>query len=205
PVPTRCGPAVRTPPPPAGPGCLAYIPGGGIYPAALGDYLARAVNRYVGVWHAAPALVQMELTAIDWLRELVGYPAGAAGLLTSGGSMSNLIALVTARRTRLGGGFRDAVLYYSRATHHSIPKAALRAGSSAASLRELPVDARLRLRVDALEAAIAADRDRGLRPFLLVANAGTTNTGAVDPLPAIASVCARHDLWLHVDAAYGGF
>jgi len=189
----------------ASPGYLAYIPGGGLYAAALGDYLALAVNRYVGVWHAAPALVQIELTAIDWLRELVGYPAGAAGLLTSGGSMSNLIALVTARRTRLGDDFRAAVLYFSRESHHSIRKAAILAGFSEHNLRELPVDARYRLRVDALEAAIASDRARGLQPFLVAGNAGTTNTGAVDPIPALAGVCERENLWLHVDAAYGGF
>ena len=189
----------------ASPGYLAYIPGGGLYPAALGDYLAAAVNRYVGVWHAAPALVQMEVTAIDWLRELVGYPAGAGGILTSGGSMSNLIALVTARRTRLGDDFRDAVLYFSEESHHSIHKAAILAGFSERNLRPLPVDERYRLRVDALEDAIAVDRTRHLKPFLVVGNAGTTNTGAVDPIPAIADVCQLHDLWLHVDAAYGGF
>ncbi|HEU4402634.1 MAG TPA: aminotransferase class I/II-fold pyridoxal phosphate-dependent enzyme [Candidatus Polarisedimenticolia bacterium] len=189
----------------AGPGYMAYIPGGGIYPAALGDYLALSVNRFVGIWNAAPALVEIEATVIDWLRHLVGYPAGAAGLLTTGGSMSNLIALVTARRDRLPENFLDGVLYMSEQTHHSLAKAAALAGFPERSVRELPVDERFRLRIDALETAIAADRTRGLKPFLVVANAGTTNTGAIDPLPEIADLCVRHGLWLHVDAAYGGF
>jgi aromatic-L-amino-acid decarboxylase len=189
----------------AGPGYLAYIPGGGIYPAALGDYIALAVNRYVGVWNAAPALVQLEATVTDWLRELVGFPVGTQGLLTSGGSMSNLIALVTARRTRLPEDFLGGVLYMSEETHHSVQKSALLAGFREAHVRELPVDARCRLRLDALETAIEHDRERGRTPFLVVANAGTTNTGAIDPLPQIADVCQRHGLWLHVDAAYGGF
>ena len=189
----------------AGPGYLAYIPGGGLYPAALGDYLALALNRYVGVASAAPALAQMEVTAIDWLRQLVGYPAGARGLLTTGGSMSNLIAIATARRDRLPEDFRGGVMYMSEETHHSLAKAALLAGFAEDRLRRLPADARCRLEPQALEEAVRADRERGLTPFLVIANAGTTNTGAIDPLPAIADVCRRHGLWLHVDGAYGGF
>jgi aromatic-L-amino-acid/L-tryptophan decarboxylase len=189
----------------AGPGYLAYIPGGGLYPAALADYLALAVNRFVGVWNPAPVLVEIECAAIDWLRELVGFPAGSRGLLTSGGSMSTLIALVTARRNLLGDDFQSAVLYMSDQTHHCVHKAALLAGFPARHCRELPADSRGRLEPAALDAAIRADRARGLRPFLAVANAGTTNTGAIDPLPEIADVCAAHGLWLHADAAYGGF
>jgi len=189
----------------AGPGYLAYIPGGGLYPAALGDYLALCTNRFMGVWNAAPALVEMESAAIDWLRQLVGYPAGARGLLTSGGSMSNFIALVTARRSLLPEDFLKGALYMSEQTHHSLRKAAALAGFSERNLSELPVDDRFRLRPESLEEAIRADRARGLTPFLVVANAGTTNTGAIDPVPAIADICARERLWLHVDAAYGGF
>ena len=189
----------------SGPGYLAYIPGGGLYPAALGEFLSHVVNRYVGVWNAAPALVQMEVAAIDWLRALVGYPEGAQGLLTSGGSLSNLIALATARRARLGDEFGDGTIYLSTETHHSVHKAALLVGFARRNLREIPVDDRFRLRVDALEDTIARDRRSGLRPFLVVANAGTTNTGAVDPVPAIADLCRREELWLHVDGAYGGF
>jgi aromatic-L-amino-acid decarboxylase len=189
----------------AGPGYLAYIPGGGLYPAALADYLALAVNRYVGVWNAAPALVQMESTAIAWLRDLVGYAPSARGLLTSGGSMSNWIGVVTARRNRLGDDFSRAILYVSEDAHHAIHKAAVLAGFPERNLRTVAVDARRRMRVAALEEAIAHDRAAGLQPFLVAASAGTTNTGAVDPIAAIADVCAREQTWFHVDAAYGGF
>ncbi len=189
----------------AGPGYLAYIPGGGLYPAALGDYLALATNRFVGVWASAPALVEIETTAIDWMRQLMGFPPGARGLLTSGGSMSNFIAIVAARRDRLPENFLDGVLYLSEQAHHSLPKAAMLAGFSERNLHDLPVDGRFRLRPDSLERAIREDQARGLRPFMVIANAGTTNTGAIDPVPEIADLCARHGLWLHVDAAYGGF
>lgn len=189
----------------AGPGYLAYIPGGGVYPAALGDYLALATNRFMGVWNAAPGLAEMEAVVIDWLRRIVGYPEGARGLLTSGGSMSNFTAIVTARRDRLPGNFQDGVLYLSGQAHHSVTKAAILAGFTERNLRDVPVDARLRMRPDALQAALDEDRARGLRPFLVIASAGTTNTGAIDPVPEIADVCARRGLWLHVDGAYGGF
>ena len=189
----------------AGPGYLAFIPGGGLFPSALAEYMTHAYNRYVGVWNPAPAFVQLELTAIDWIRELVGYPKGAQGLLTSGGSLSNLIALVTARRNRLPENFFDATIYASIDTHHSVTKSAFLAGFPEKHVRQIAVDARRRMRIDALESTIAADRARGLRPFLVVANAGTTNTGAIDPTVQIADLCDEHALWLHVDAAYGGF
>ncbi len=189
----------------AGPGYLAYIPGGGLYPAALGDYLALTANRYVGLSAPAPALAQIEHTVLDWLRRMVGFPDGAQGILTSGGSLSNLTAIITARRTRLPENFLSGILYLSEESHHSVAKAALLAGFPEGNLRALPVDERFRMRPDDLERAIRDDRRRSLTPFLVIANAGTTNTGAVDPIPAIADLCARERLWLHVDGAYGGF
>jgi aromatic-L-amino-acid decarboxylase len=189
----------------AGPGYLAFIPGGGVPSAGLADFIACMTNRYVGVTAAAPALARIEQTVIEWLAALLGYPPGAGGVLTSGGSLSNLSAVVAARAARLPeDDFRDGTIYYSRETHASLAKAARIAGFSPKNLRELPVDARFRLQPEALERAVAADRARGLTPFLVVANAGTTNTGAVDPIPALAEVAARHGLWLHCDAAYGG-
>ena len=189
----------------AGPGYLAYIPGGGIPSAALADFVALAVNRFVGIAGPAPALARIEAQAIDWLASLMGYPPGAGGILTSGGSISNLTAIVTARTTRLPEDFLSGVMYFSEEAHRSVAKAARIAGFPDRCLRSIPVDSRLRLRPDLLEAAIREDGGRGLRPFLVVANAGSTNTGAIDPLPEIADIAARHGLWVHADAAYGGF
>ena len=201
----RLGPALQKSLNTAGPGYLAYIPSGGLPAAAGADLLACAANRYVGVNAAAPALAQIEATAIEWLARELGLPAGAGGLLTSGGSLSHLAAVVTARTARLPEDFLSGTLYLSEQTHVSMAKAARVAGFPARAVRTLPVDARYRLVPDALERAVAEDAAAGRRPFLVVANAGTTNTGAVDPLPEVAAIARRHGLWLHVDAAYGGF
>jgi aromatic-L-amino-acid/L-tryptophan decarboxylase len=189
----------------AGPGYLAYIPGGGVYAAALADFIATAANRYIGVTRAAPALVQIEETAVAWLGTLMGLPATARGILTSGGSLSNFGAIVTARHERLGEDFQDASIYFSGETHYCVTKAARLAGFPRASLRTIPTDERLRLVPEALQRAIREDRAGGRRPFLVVANVGTTNTGAIDPLREILAIAREHGLWVHADAAYGGF
>jgi aromatic-L-amino-acid decarboxylase len=201
----RLAPAIAKSYNTAGPGYLAYIPGGGVYASALADFIATATNRYMGVTAAAPALAQIEETAVGWLCELMGLPAGALGILTSGGSLSNFGAIVTARQERLGETFQDGSIYFSEETHHCVTKAARLAGFAGASLRELRTDARRRLVPAALEEAIREDRARGRRPFLVVANAGTTNTGAIDPLPEVVEIAREQNLWVHADAAYGGF
>ncbi len=189
----------------AGPGYLAYIPGGGLFSSAVADLIANAVNRYVGVWIAAPALAQLEANVVRFFADLVGFGESGGGILTSGGSLANLTGIVTARRERLPEDFLSGTLYTSEETHHSVLKAALLAGFPASAVRTLPVDECFRLRVDALRAEVNADRAAGRRPFLVVANAGSTNTGAVDDLDAIADVARDERLWLHVDGAYGGF
>src|SRR5262249_45922816 len=189
----------------AGPGYLAYIPGGGLPQSAVADLVADAVNRYVGVFAAAPGLAQLEANVVRWFADLVGYPAAARGILTSGGSLPTFSALVAARRDRLPEDFLSGTLYASDQTHHAVQKAALLAGFPPSSVREVPVDGEYRIRVDALASAVAADRAAGRTPFLVVGNAGTTNTGAVDDLIALADLCERERLWFHVDAAYGGF
>ena len=189
----------------AGPGYLAYVPGGGLFQSAVADLIADAVNRYVGVWIAAPGLAQLETNVVRWLGEIVGYPAEARGVLTSGGSLANWMAIVTARRERLPEAFLAGTLYVSDQAHHSLQKAAMLAGFPAGSVREIPTDAAFRMRLDALRSRIAEDRRGGKRPFLLVGSAGTTNTGAVDDLEGLADLAAAEGMWLHVDAAYGGF
>jgi aromatic-L-amino-acid decarboxylase len=189
----------------AGPGYLAYIPGGGLPHCAVADLIADATNRYVGVFAAAPGLAQIEANVVRWFCQIVGYPAGAGGILTSGGSLSNFSALVTARRERLPENFLSGVIYASDQTHHSVQKAAMLAGFPPSSVREVVSDGAFRIRPDALSRAIAADRTSGRTPFAVVANAGTTNTGAVDDLTALAEIAQTERLWLHIDGAYGGF
>jgi len=188
-----------------GPGYLAFIPGGGVYPAALADFISDAVNRYTGVWQAAPALVQLEANALDWLRAWMDFPPAARGLFTNGGSMATFNAIVCARERHLGAEIRGGVLYTSDQAHHSVLKSAKLAGVMPDRVRPIASDDRFRLRIDRLQEAIAADRRAGLTPFAVVSSAGTTNTGAVDPLDAIADVCARESMWHHVDGAYGAF
>lgn len=187
------------------PGYLAYIPGGGLYPAALADFISAAVNRYTGIWDAAPALVQLEANTLDWLRDWMQFPQEARGLYTTGGSMAMFNAIACAREKLLGHDIRAGVLYVSSQSHHCIEKAAKLAGIAHDRVREIAVDADYRMRVDLLEQAIAADRAAGLKPFMVFSTAGTTNTGAVDPMAATADVCAREGLWHHVDGAYGAF
>jgi aromatic-L-amino-acid decarboxylase len=171
----------------------------------VADFVADAVNRYVGVFAAAPGLAQLESNVISWFGEIVGYPEGFRGILTSGGSLATFSAIVAARRDRLPENFLSATLYASDQTHHSVRKAAALAGFPADSVREVETDDAFRIRIDRLREAIAADRAAGRSPFLIVGNAGTTNTGAVDDLAALADLAARERLWFHVDAAYGGF
>ena len=187
------------------PGYLAYIPGGGIYPAALADFIADTTNRYTGVWQAAPALVQLEANALDWLRDWMGFPAEARGLFTTGGSMATFNAIVCARERYLGSEIRRGVLYTSDQAHHSVLKSAKLAGIMPDRVRPIASDGRFRMRIDLLSDAIAADRAGGFTPFAVVSSAGTTNTGAVDPLDAIQDLCEREAMWHHIDGAYGAF
>ena len=188
-----------------GPGYLAYIPGGGLYAAAIADFLATGVNRFVNLWNAAPVFAAIEWDVVRWLCEAFGYPEGARGILTSGGSMSNFSAIVTARTAKLSEDFLDGALYVTEQTHLSVAKAARLAGFPARAVRIVPTDDALRMDARALKTMIESDRIAGMRPFCVVASAGTTNTGAVDPLPEIADICRDEDLWLHADGAYGGF
>ena len=190
---------------PASGGYMAYVPGGGIPHAAIADLIAGIINKYVTVWSVAPGLANLEADVIHWLCQLVNFPETAGGFLTTGGSMANWSAVVTARRTMLGDDFSNATIYTSNQTHHSIQKAAVLAGFPEKHVRLIASDSNHRIDIAALTHEIAADRNVGLRPFLIAAHAGTTNTGAIDPLKMLAEICNRQNLWLHIDAAYGGF
>jgi aromatic-L-amino-acid decarboxylase len=189
----------------AGPGYLAYVPGGGLFASAVADLVSGATNRYVGVWEAAPALVQLETNVIRWLCGLAGLPGGSGGYLATGGSLASFTAVVAARREKLPPDFLKGTLYVSDQTHHAVTKAASLAGFPAGNVRAIPSDEKFRVRVDLLAERVAADREAGFTPFFVCGNAGTTNTGAVDDLVALADLAARERLWMHVDAAYGGF
>lgn len=192
---------------PASGGHLGYIPGGGIYLSSLGDYLAAVTNRYAGVYFASPGAVQMENALIRWMSSLVGYPAQASGNLASGGSIANLAAVVAARDAS-GLAARDwhrAVVYTTEHAHHCLDKAYRIAGLAESVRRVIPMDGRFKMDAGALENAIKADSREGLAPFLVVASAGTTDIGAIDPLDAIGEIAKRYKLWFHIDAAYGGF
>lgn len=186
---------------------LAYIPGGGLYHAALGDYLAAVSNKYAGIFFTGPGPVRMENMLVRWAADLVGYPASAGGHIASGGSIANLAAIATARDAHglKGADFSSAVVYLTTQAHHCIEKALRIAGLGEVQVRYVAIDDRFRMRPDMLEQTIAADRGQGLRPWLIIAAAGTTDTGAVDPLDAIATIAERERCWFHVDAAYGGF
>lgn len=189
----------------ASPGYLAYIPGGGLFHSAVADLISNSLNRYTGVWVAAPGLIQLEINVARWFCQMVGYPEEAQGLLTSGGSMANFIAIATARRERLPDDFLKGTLYCSDQVHHSVTKAAMLAGFPADNIRVVPSNNDQQISIDRLRDLVQADHRSGFEPFLVVGSAGTVNTGAVDDLPALADLAEEQGLWLHIDGAYGGF
>ncbi len=185
---------------------FAYIPSGGLYESALADYVAAVSNRYSGVGAAAPGATRMEDALLKWLAGVIGFPESAEGDLTSGGSMATLSAIVAAREARGVSSTRvtSSVVYVTTHTHHTFRKVQHVAGLGECPIREIPCDDGLRMDVRALREAIRKDLDAGMYPWLVAATAGTTDAGAVDPLEAIADLAAEFDLWMHVDAAYGG-
>ena len=186
-------------------GHLSYIPNAGLFSAALGDFLAAGLNRYTGVANAAPGFSAIEHGVADWIASIFDLGPNAAGILLSGGSTANFTGVVTARTTKLGDDFTRGRLYVTRHTHHSVAKAARLAGFRSDQIVPVDVDDHLRMDPGDLRAKIATDRAGGETPFLVVASAGTTDTGTVDDLHAIADVASSEGLWLHVDGAYGGF
>lgn len=184
---------------------MAFVPGSPTWPGILADLLATGHNLFQGTWLGASGPSQIEIEVLEWFRTWLGMPPGAGGLFTSGGSAATLIAIAAARRLRFGAHDPRAVVYRSAESHSSVERALAFLGFAEESVRVIADDAGQRMSVPALEAAIEADTAAGRIPFLVVASAGSTSTGAVDPLEPLGAVCAAHGLWLHVDAAYGGF
>ncbi len=188
-------------------GHLGYIPGGGLYAAAIGDYIAAVSNAYSGMYYANPGAVEMEHACLNWLKEVFGFPKNTVGNLTSGGSIANLIALTAARDAH---GIKNesvpkAVIYMGEQTHHCVHKSIRIIGLEDAKINYIPLDEHGKLIPEKLAEAIAADKALGLLPFLVIASAGTTDVGAVDPLKKLGTIAKNEKLWYHIDAAYGGF
>ena len=185
---------------------FGFVPIPSNFVGAMADALVAGLTPFLGTWYAGSGPAEIELVTLDWLRQMCGLPEEAGGLFVSGGSMANLTALGTARHVRLESrGLRidDGAVYFSDQTHSSVERALRVLGIRPDRMRKIASDDAFRLPLDALRTALAADRAAGLVPFCVVANAGTTNTGAVDPLPELADLCREEDLWLHADGAYG--
>lgn len=187
------------------PKTYSFVPGPSNYVSVLADTLATGFNVFSGGWAASPAAAELEIVTMNWLLKLFKFPEKrGGGIFTSGGSMANLTALVTARRQRCGDDFSKAVIYMSDQAHSSNIKAIRVLGFKKEQVRIIPTDLEFKMAVSKLKNAIAKDRLEGLQPFCIIASAGTTNTGTVDPLDEIAKICKTEKLWFHIDGAYGG-
>lgn len=186
---------------------LGFIPGGGLWASSVADMLGDVSNKYSGIAFSGPGSVKIESQVIQWMTSIIGYPSNAYGNLTSGGSIANLIAIKAARDFHRihSTNVRKAVIYCGEQTHHSVYKALHITGLHEAVLRKISLTDKFRIDTDNLQEQIKKDKASGLQPFVVVASAGTTDTGAVDPLNEIANICEEHKTWFHVDAAYGGF
>jgi aromatic-L-amino-acid/L-tryptophan decarboxylase len=186
---------------------LGFIPGGGLWASSLADMLGDISNKYSGIAFSGPGSVKIESKVIRWMTDIIGYPDQAFGNLTSGGSIANLIAVKAARDFHgiNSTNVKQSAIYVGDQTHHSVYKALNVTGLHEAVLRKISVDEKFRINTRQLEQQIKKDKSEGLNPFLIVASAGTTDTGAVDPLNEIADIASGYHTWFHVDAAYGGF
>ncbi|WP_327019340.1 aspartate aminotransferase family protein [Croceibacter atlanticus] len=187
------------------PKSYSFVPGPSNYVSTIADTLATGFNVFSGGWVASPAAAELEIVTINWLLKLFGFPSKrGGGIFTSGGSMANLTAIVTARRIKCGEDFSKAVLYLSDQAHSSNIKAITILGFRRDQIRIIPTDLEFKMSLNKLQNAIAKDRLQGLQPFCIVASSGTTNTGTVDPLLELSKICKKEKLWFHIDGAYGG-
>jgi glutamate/tyrosine decarboxylase-like PLP-dependent enzyme len=187
------------------PKAYSFVPGPSNYVSVMADTLATGFNIFSGGWAASPAAAELEIVTMNWLLRLFKFPSTkGGGIFTSGGSMANLTALVTARRQCCGDDFSKAIIYMSDQAHSSNVKAIRVLGFKKEQVRIIPTDLEYKMAINKLKNAIARDRLEGLKPFCIIASAGTTNTGSVDPLNAISKICKIEKLWFHIDGAYGG-
>jgi aromatic-L-amino-acid decarboxylase len=182
---------------------FAFVPGPNNFVSTMADALAAGFNIFNGTWLGGSAAAAVELGVVRWLRRVCGFPSTAGGLFVSGGSMANLTGLVAARNALLKDRVAGATVYFSDQTHSSVERALRVIGFLPDQMRKLKSDENFRLSIESLRVAIANDRAKGLRPFCVIANAGTTNTGAIDPLSELADLAAEEELWFHVDGAFG--
>ena len=182
---------------------FGFVPGPGNFVSAMADALASGFNVFNGSWMGGSAAAALELAVVDWFRTFCGLPESSGGIFVSGGSVANITALAVARQVKLGDQFSNGVAYFSDQTHSSVDRAFRVLGFSASRLRRLPSDKHFRLDPASVVAAMAEDREAGLRPFCIVVNAGTTNTGAVDPIADLAELARENELWIHADGAFG--
>ena len=187
------------------PKAYSFVPGPSNFISTMADSLATGFNIFSGGWMVSPAAAELEIVTMNWLLKMYNFPVEkGGGIFTSGGSMANLTALVTARRLKCGDDFSKAIIYLSDQAHSSNIKAIRVLGFKKEQIRILPTDIEFRISINKLKNAIAKDRLEGLQPFCFIASAGTTNTGTVDPLDEIADICEEENLWFHIDGAYGG-
>jgi aromatic-L-amino-acid/L-tryptophan decarboxylase len=196
------------------PGFMAYFPSTGSGPGALAEFLTAALNQQAMLWRTSPSATELEEIVLGWVRGLLKMPSTFEGVITDGGAMSNLLALLAAREDAgpdikaygMAGRKETPIftIYCTEHAHSSFDKAAIVLGLGQEAIRRIPVDDGFRMRAPALQEAIRADRRGGLRPLAVVAVVGATSTSSIDPVPAIADICEREGIWLHVDAAYAG-
>lgn len=187
------------------PGYMGFIPSTGLFQAAVGDFIAKTTNRYVGHTYTSPYLTQLESNVLRWFGNFLGYPKQAKGILTSGGSIANLTAIILARTIKLKNEISKGVMYMSDQAHHSLLKGAFAAGIMKNQLKIIPSTDDLKIDLGILRTEIQNDIKNGKRPFLIIGNAGTTNAGTIDPLCELSTISQEFGCWFHVDAAYGGF
>ncbi|MBN1883796.1 MAG: hypothetical protein JW885_16660 [Deltaproteobacteria bacterium] len=181
---------------------FAFVSGPGNYIGTLADFLASGFNVFSCTWLESSAASELEIVTVDWLRQMMGMPTGAGGIFVSGGSAANMTGLAVARAQKLGGPDDSARAYFSDQTHSSVERGLLMLGFRPDAIRKLPSKDDFTLDPEILRKAVSEDRDKGLLPFAVVGNAGAVNTGAADPMDAIADICADENLWFHVDGAY---